>query len=969
MTGVLRTLASVAVILAASSALGQYANAPRESPVPDGGFASAAQIGRRVFVAGGFRRISPATGAAVVVNQAGVHIPDAFPRVSGTVRQIIGDSVGGWLLVGEFTAVGGLPIAHFARVAPDRTVDPRYRVAADGAIRFVALAHGNIYLAGDFSTINSAPRRGLAALTATTGQLSDWGAGFGVGGRFVTALSVSSLAVYVAAGGQPQSRLWGLSAARGAVLFSRDTNVASLAASSARVFVGGYGAERPVWAVDPLTGADDPAWRIGLTFREVSGTYGDYTAINALLLDGGRLYLAGYFASSGGSSLAAVDAASGASVAWPAEGYPQLQHLWRIGPAIVVASSSSVRAFDVTTGAPVTFDPHPYGAITTLAAAPEGVVVGGEFQGFGGSERSGLAAFDVDTGALDPWAPNLNLGPFALFPREIATDGTWLFVLTDDAYAYKIDATTGAIVATHRVTSERPHFADLRVGVGEVFVRLSLAAGGSEVGALRIADWTYTRLNLTHDGLVSALDLDGDTLYLAGSFQVMNGQSRPYLAAVQRSTGTLLPWRPAPDAHTGFVRVANGRVWVGGEFHRVGGQRRRGLAELDAVTGAATAWNPDVRVGWIVEGNSLWSTRVEKLDVGPDGLVYAALSGARGPVVSGQATQSAVAFSPLTGRRQPWRPPQLSRDFLGSPWAAIVPDCMLVASRCYPRAPAGPAGLEASVTGANVELSWTLPVDPARTAVRLEVGSAEEQADLYVVDLPADRVTFSAPAPAGRYVARVLSVAGATLSLPTGDVSFVVGPPDVPGAPLDPTAVTEGRRLTVRWRPPATGAPLTYRFEAGSVRGSADVGTLVVPGTSTTFTLDVPVGRYFARVVAVNAAGRSQPSRELDIDLVTSTTRFCNPVPALSPPVGLAASVVGRTVTLRWQAATDGPIATEQHIVAGTAPGFSNVGPFAVDADATSFTAVAPSGTYFVRILTSLCGSAAESNEVQVVIP
>jgi hypothetical protein len=311
----------------------------------------------------------------------------------------------------------------------------------------------------------------------------------------------------------------------------------------------------------------------------------------------------------------------------------------------------------------------------------------------------------------------------------------------------------------------------------------------------------------------------------------------------------------------------------------------------------------------------------------------------------------------------------MSPDSWHAPWAVIVPDCMLIASRCYPRAPAAPADLQVSVSGVQVALSWSLPVDAARTAVRLEVGSAEERADLYVADLPADRVSFNAPAPAGRYVARVLSVAGHVVSLPTGDVSFVVGPPDVPGAPIDATAVTEGRRLTVQWRPPATGAPLVYRFEAGTVRGGSDVGALVVPGTSTTFALDVPVGRYFARVVAVNAAGRSAASRELEIDLLTSTTRFCGPMPPLWPPLGLSAAVSGRTVTLRWQPATDGPIASEQHIAAGTAPGLGNLGLFPVDAEATSFTTVAPPGTYFVRVGTSLCGSTAQSSEIQVVVP
>ena len=188
---------------------------PRPLPAPvssafggtsPGWLTAATQIGRRLFLAGNFTRLSPPTGSAVVVDLAGHYIPEAFPHFAGTVSQIVTDSAGGWLVVGDFVSVDGLPIARFARVAPDRTVDARYRVVADGVIRKVALAHGRIYLAGDFTSLNGVARRGLAALDAVTGVLSSWGAGFDSGGN-LRELSFSSLGVYVAGGPMP-GHLW-----------------------------------------------------------------------------------------------------------------------------------------------------------------------------------------------------------------------------------------------------------------------------------------------------------------------------------------------------------------------------------------------------------------------------------------------------------------------------------------------------------------------------------------------------------------------------------------------------------------------------------------------------------------------------------------------------------------------------------------------------------------------------------------
>ena len=96
----------------------------------------------------------------MVVDPAGTHVPRAFPTVAGSVYHVINDTLGGWSLVGDFTSVGGQPVARFARVAPDRTVDTRYRVSANGVIRFVALAHGRIYIWRAISRPSTACRAG-----------------------------------------------------------------------------------------------------------------------------------------------------------------------------------------------------------------------------------------------------------------------------------------------------------------------------------------------------------------------------------------------------------------------------------------------------------------------------------------------------------------------------------------------------------------------------------------------------------------------------------------------------------------------------------------------------------------------------------------------------------------------------------------------------------------------------------------
>ncbi len=966
-------------VLTAAPARAQFA----ETPVPlsvvtdtgAGGLGSplsAVQIGRRVFIGGAFRFVSPPTGGAVVTDGVGGHLPNRFPRIDGPVSQIVADGAGGWLVVGDFTSVDGQPFARFARITPERTVDPAFRVAADGPIALVAAAHGRIYLAGTFTAIGGVPRRGLAAVSAATGQLTAFASGFDRGDRLPRALSVSSTGVYLSAwndGSNP--RVWGFDAGSGQQRFSRAVLAIGLAASSARVYVSGSGSSRPIWALDPITG-EDTAWTPRLRFEFISGSYGDYTQVNALLLDEGRLYFAGYFRAGPRNNLAAVDAESGAPVEWlPVTspiGLSDRTTLTRIGPAVVVTSGAAAPlAFGVATGGPRPYAAATYGAITTIAAVPEGVVIGGAFNGIGGTARAGLAAVNLDTGTLDPWTAAYVPPPFGAGVKELGTDGSWLFVRTADTRFVKIDPISGAVAAELQVAPATDYVgAPMRVAGGEILTAVH-DGSRSELGAITIATWTYRRLPVVLGGdapVIGALDVAGATIYLAGRFDTLNGASRPRLGAVDRATGRVLGWRPAPDLAPQSVRAAAGRVWVGGAFRRVGGQRRRGLAELDPVTGAALAWHPDA-LG-IAQGGTLGF--FDRIDVDVDGTLYASAGTLFGvpvaadqpSIVSGRRVPQTVAFATATGRRLPWRP-------LRRPYVAILPDCMLVAGGCLPRAVSAPGNLRVQQDGATVTLDWTAPAGgPARSGVRLEVGTAEGQANLGTLDLPAAQTSITAPLPAGHYFARVRSLAGAVSSLPTADVSFAVGPPNVPAAPLDVTAVADGERMTFAWQPPSTGAPPAYLLEAGTAEGRGDLGTLALAGSATSLSLDIPSGTYWARLYALNGAGRSAPGAELLLDV--RPRQVCGGTPL--PPSSLSATVTGRMVTLMWQDPVDGPQVDQQKVVAGSAPGLADLGVFDVALSATSLAAAVPPGVYYVRVIAdSLCGVSASSNEVRVVVP
>jgi hypothetical protein len=178
----------------------------------------------------------------------------------------------------------------------------------------------------------------------------------------------------------------------------------------------------------------------------------------------------------------------------------------------------------------------------------------------------------------------------------------------------------------------------------------------------------------------------------------------------------------------------------------------------------------------------------------------------------------------------------------------------------------------------------------------------------------------------------------------------------LPATPTGLSAQVVGATVTLSWDAAflATG----YRIEAGSGPGLSNLGQLSAGAATALAVPGVPVGNYFVRVRATNAAGASAASP----DIVVTVGAACA-LPAI--PSGLAAAVAGSAVSLQWSGT--GPFRLE----AGTAPGASNVFAGEIGVATTLAAAVAP-GAYFARVhARNGCGLSLASNEVllSVLVP
>ncbi len=170
-------------------------------------------------------------------------------------------------------------------------------------------------------------------------------------------------------------------------------------------------------------------------------------------------------------------------------------------------------------------------------------------------------------------------------------------------------------------------------------------------------------------------------------------------------------------------------------------------------------------------------------------------------------------------------------------------------------------------------------------------------------------------------------------------------------------AVVIDTQVRLWWvAPPATVT--SYVVEAGSSPGAADLAQFDI-GTQGLFVPTAVRGVYYVRVRARVGGILSLPSNEIRLTVGS-------PCSEPAAPENLTNTTTSTSVALSWQTGTG---ATSYVVEAGSSSGLSNVAAVNTGSSATTFSAAAPPGRYYVRVRSrNACGTSAPSNETTVTI-
>jgi hypothetical protein len=612
--------------------------------IPDNSISRVEHSNGYTMLSGYFNQVGPYQGGGVTTNPTTGAIDTAMPKIHGSVQEVISDGSGGWYVAGYFEAIDTVRIQNLAHIKSDKTVDRTWKPNPDDVVSMLTLNGSTLYAAGNFSLIAGQSRKYLASFNTSTGALNAWDP---APDNQVYTVAVAGTTVYVGGyfskiGGANRSGVAAIDATTGVatswapVLAGSSTAYATAIKTDANfIYVAGYfltvgGVARGSLAqFNITTGAltpwdakiTDTPYTVYINDIEVTNNVvfvsGSFSAVNTtprttlvaldkgkasllnwdpamtgssvykLSLSGNILYLAGYFDQVGGiqrygaASVDISDMSTVAVTAWapkPSSSYAQV-----IAPTaatvFVGGYMNGINWLDRSNFAllsDATHEPWPFtvdlsggGNINTIAVKGNVLYIGGHFNLIGRSSRHNLAAFDLTTGDLLPWNPSI--------------DGVNAQDVTAEVYNIRIKDNL-LYVAGRFYTVNANTTPVTRPGLAAI----DLTSGTANAWNPSVGDGKTT------DQYVNSIDLVNNTVYAAGNFSLIGGNNaRGNLAAIDATSGAVLPWAPMSNGAVYKIRVAPNAAYVVGDFaNGIGGQIRDArIAALDLSGGKTLPWD------------------------------------------------------------------------------------------------------------------------------------------------------------------------------------------------------------------------------------------------------------------------------------------------------------------------------------------------------------------------------------------
>ncbi|MEQ1834665.1 MAG: PQQ-binding-like beta-propeller repeat protein, partial [Candidatus Eisenbacteria bacterium] len=591
------------------------------------------------FIGGLFNAVAGVRRVNLAHIRADGTLDDLNPAPDGEVRAL---AYGAGVLYagGDFTSVGGVARNRLAAMNVATGLVTPWNPDATDAVNAMLLHGGDLLVGGAFLQVGGQINAGIAALDLATGASRPWSPSV-VPGTVVFAMAARNDTLLVGGafnsmGNQPRSNLAMLSTSAATALAwnpSADGTVYALALSGGTVYAGGEyfhsgGQARTRLAALDLASGTPAAWGPPMNQQ-----------VRSILVSGATVYVGGGFANLLSAphyqSLVALSAATG-QVSGPEMNTNSTVHALAIANGTLFVGGDfescpvkiryGIGAIDLKTEQVLDWYPNPnlLANVNALVSVGDTLYMGGNFSQMGGQTRNGLAAVSLTTGLATPFAASESgvINTLAMNRDTLYVSGSF------SSYGGQPRQDAAALnVHTGLVTGWAPDpggfFTSIVPESNAVYVAgfFGSLGGYPHRGPAALDPATGGELwPMSGDDNAFALAKDGNTLYVGGVFQNLEGQDRGALGAYNVTTQLLLPWNPGTlasltNASVNALALGSGKLYAGGEFLNAGGQGRLALAAFDRTFGDLQPWAP------LPDGPVVGSL-IEK-----EGVVYAGVQG------------------------------------------------------------------------------------------------------------------------------------------------------------------------------------------------------------------------------------------------------------------------------------------------------------------------------------------------------
>lgn len=342
-------------------------------------------------------------------------------------------------------------------------------------------------------------------------------------------------------------------------------------------------------------------------------------AVYQLEKSGNKLYAAGFFTSIGSQSrnyIAQFDLSTGLVTSWNAasnntitgtlHGYGNRLYVTGQFTSIGSAMRAGYAALDTITGTafPLTITTTG-GGISMMYPSGDSLIITGFFTHVNGQPRTRFAVVDSVTGVPRNWQPAFNAPPLSLYKNGNNLYVGGQFTTVNNVrrnYACSFDLLTGLLSGWDPAAGNEVN-GFCKTDSGICLTGLYTCMNVIDRDFLAVYDLntqSFTPLELNGSIIgngVNKLVASGGKLFFGGNFTTFMGQPRKSIAAIDRNTGALLPWDPAPTYTSGNpiiydMKLIDSALFVSGTFNNIGGQPHNHIAALDTLTGTSYSWNP-----------------------------------------------------------------------------------------------------------------------------------------------------------------------------------------------------------------------------------------------------------------------------------------------------------------------------------------------------------------------------------------